>query len=78
MIDGAPCVSIKFSSSEPQEYWFASWSQVMHLLSNRGWTEALTRLADHHVQGELFEVLRNRFTDVEITYLPTLVGLVNA
>ena len=42
------------------------------------WTEALTLIANNHVEDALFDALKSEFSDAEITNLTTLVGLINA
>jgi AhpD family alkylhydroperoxidase len=72
----------KAGESEERLYLLSAWQETHDLYTAREkaalrWTDALTKLAGHHVSDELFEEVSVHFTDEEMTNLTLAIVVIN-
>jgi AhpD family alkylhydroperoxidase len=72
----------KAGESEERLYLLSAWQETHDLYTAREkaalrWTDALTKLAGHHVSDELFEEASGHFTDEEMTNLTLAIVAIN-
>ena len=68
--------------TEQRLYLLDAWREAAQLYSEReraalAWTEAVTLVADGHVPEEVFERVRDQFTDAELVNLTLAVIAIN-
>ena len=82
------CIDMHFrearaaGETEERLYLLSAWQETQDLYTTREkaalrWTDALTKLAGHHVTDELFEEVSDSFTDEEMANLTLAIVAIN-